>query len=359
MKFAASNVSVPPRPPLTSLSSLSRQASIYTLTLEEVQNAVNEPGKTFGSMNMEEFLKSIWTVEESQIMENAIEGNNSSSATGGTSYPPSALQRQASLSLPKNLSGKTVDDVWKEIHRTTSSHSGALNNVHQRQLTMGEITLEDFLVKAGVVREENDVEPSSNSNNSVVTGIGSSSQTSKTTSSEGDWLNFQLKSNIPHQHLLQYQNQLVQQSQHQNIQYQVENSTGFPGMLVGPPNVVTSPLASSTSSNGFDTPYNAATGSLSLAVPSRKRFFDMNEEKPVDPRQKRMIKNRESAARSRARKQVSIKYWENPYLSPFFPTNAPLFLFFPQMSLYLYFSSKCPWSSLQEVNGTIQPKNLQ
>ena len=305
MKSAASNVSVPPRAPLASISSLTRQSSIYMLTLEELQNAVNEPGKGFGSMNMEEFLKNICTVEECQVMTNAIEGNNSSSITGSTSYLPSGLQRQTSLSLPKNLSAKTVDEVWKEIHQA-SNHYTATNNVYQHQMTLGETTLEDFLMKAGVVVEEIEVEPSSNSNNSVVTGIGSSSQTSQATSSEADLLNFQLKSNMPHQHLLQYQHQLVQQAQHQN-RYQVDAATGFPGMLVAP-SVVTASLPSSTNSNGFDTPYDAATGNLSLAVSDRKRFFDMHEEKSVDPRQKRMIKNRESAARSRARKQVSVKY---------------------------------------------------
>ncbi|KAK1661397.1 hypothetical protein QYE76_049556 [Lolium multiflorum] len=44
--------------------------------------------------------------------------------------PPSLLQRQGSLTLPRTLSAKTVDEA-----------------------TLGEMTLEEFLVKAGVVRE--------------------------------------------------------------------------------------------------------------------------------------------------------------------------------------------------------------
>ena len=44
---------------------LARQASIYSLTLDEFQNSLGEPGKNFGSMNMDEFLKNIWTVEKS------------------------------------------------------------------------------------------------------------------------------------------------------------------------------------------------------------------------------------------------------------------------------------------------------
>uniref|UniRef100_A0A7I4C318 BZIP domain-containing protein n=1 Tax=Physcomitrium patens TaxID=3218 RepID=A0A7I4C318_PHYPA len=46
-------------------NSLARQSSIYSLTLDEFQNALSEPGKNFGSMNMDEFLKNIWTAEES------------------------------------------------------------------------------------------------------------------------------------------------------------------------------------------------------------------------------------------------------------------------------------------------------
>nr|GMD99396.1 bZIP transcription factor 46-like [Ipomoea batatas] len=58
------------------------------------------------------------------------------SASGGqqqSSGPSGYLQRQGSLTLPRTLSQKTVDE---------------------RQQTLGEMTLEEFLSKAGVVREE-------------------------------------------------------------------------------------------------------------------------------------------------------------------------------------------------------------
>ncbi|TQD72642.1 hypothetical protein C1H46_041827 [Malus baccata] len=47
---------------------LATQSSIYSLTFEELQNTIGGPGKDFGSMNMDELLKSIWTAEETQIM---------------------------------------------------------------------------------------------------------------------------------------------------------------------------------------------------------------------------------------------------------------------------------------------------
>nr|XP_010905088.1 bZIP transcription factor 46-like [Elaeis guineensis] len=50
------------------------------------------------------------------------------------------LQRQGSITIPMLLCRKTVDEVWMEIHR-------------DQKLTLGEMMLEDFLIKAGVVRE--------------------------------------------------------------------------------------------------------------------------------------------------------------------------------------------------------------
>lgn len=47
---------------------LARHASIYSLTLYEFQNSLGEAGKFFGSMSMDEFIKNIWTAEESQAM---------------------------------------------------------------------------------------------------------------------------------------------------------------------------------------------------------------------------------------------------------------------------------------------------
>jgi ABA responsive element binding factor len=45
---------------------LARQSSIMSLTLEELQNSLCEPGRNFGSMNMDEFMANIWNAEEFQ-----------------------------------------------------------------------------------------------------------------------------------------------------------------------------------------------------------------------------------------------------------------------------------------------------
>ncbi|CAK9875554.1 unnamed protein product, partial [Sphagnum jensenii] len=197
------------------------------------------PGKNFGSMNMDEFLKNIWTAEESQAMAAAMgsigEGTSSGGPTHGNSLgmlsrQPS-LQRQGSITLPRTLSRKTVDEVWKDIHRniTGTSDSGppAGSGPQERQQTFGEMTLEDFLMKAGVVREDMEI-----------------------------------------------------------------GSQGF-GPFVGGSNGGQNGLSLSPMQYGMEGPLRG-----------RKRGADGPVEKVVERRQKRMIKNRESAARSRARKQA-------------------------------------------------------
>ncbi|CAL9107938.1 unnamed protein product, partial [Musa textilis] len=145
---------------------LMRQNTIYSLTLDEIQNAVCEPGKTFGSMNMDEFLTNIWNVEEIQAAaaannNNEVPINHLAESTAGRQAAEAApLRRQGSLTLPAPLSRKTVDEVWAEIHRDAALRSQHVERASQegagsapRQPTFGEMTLEDFLIKAGVVRE--------------------------------------------------------------------------------------------------------------------------------------------------------------------------------------------------------------
>ncbi|XP_031282300.1 bZIP transcription factor TRAB1-like [Pistacia vera] len=136
---------------------LTRQPSVYSLTFEEFQNTWGGLGKDFGSMNMDELLKNIWTAEETQAMTSAAVAGVEGSTPGGN------LQRQGSLTLPRTLSQKTVDEVWKDLIKETgggardgSGGGGGSNasNVPQRQPTLGEMTLEEFLVRAGVVRED-------------------------------------------------------------------------------------------------------------------------------------------------------------------------------------------------------------
>ncbi|KAJ7964903.1 ABSCISIC ACID-INSENSITIVE 5-like protein 2 [Quillaja saponaria] len=124
-------------------SSLTRQSSWYGLTLDEVKNQLGDMGKSLESMNLDELLQNVWTAEASKSL--GVESENSSSV--------SSLQRQASLTLAQALNGKTVDDVWREIQQGHKKRYGEDLKGMNREMTLGETTLEDFFVQAGLFAE--------------------------------------------------------------------------------------------------------------------------------------------------------------------------------------------------------------
>ncbi|CAK9234062.1 unnamed protein product [Sphagnum troendelagicum] len=182
---------------------------------------------------------------------------------------PSLQLLQGAMSLPRTLSRKTVDQVWKDIHRDSSSggsdSGGGLplgptsTSVQERQTTFGEMTLEDFLMKAGVVRED-------------AADIGTSQQQQAFSSFMG--------SSALHPH--------GERSDRINVQ------SGDPGDRI-------SGATAASDSDGMLSPMHYG---LDGPFRGRKRGPDGPVEKVVERRQRRMIKNRESAARSRARKQA-------------------------------------------------------
>ncbi|CAH8371445.1 unnamed protein product [Eruca vesicaria subsp. sativa] len=212
--------------------SLPRQNSLYSLKLHEVQNHLGSSSKPLGSMNLDELLKSVWSAPE------------------GTDE---GVTRQGSLTLPQGLSKKTVEEVWRDIQHdkngsSANPHGEQLDN-NNKQPTLGEITLEDLLMKAGVVTETMTVPLN-------VVNVASN----------GQWAQY-------HQ----------PQQQHQ----------GFMPYPVCDMQEMVSPMMGGLS----DT----------QQVHGRKRVASSAGEfveRIVERKQKRMIKNRESASRSRARKQA-------------------------------------------------------
>ncbi|GMI91156.1 ABSCISIC ACID RESPONSIVE ELEMENTS-BINDING PROTEIN 2 [Hibiscus trionum] len=342
---------------------LTRQSSIYSLTFDEFQSTMGGMGKDFGSMNMDELLRNIWSAEETQTMASscgALEGNG-------------ALQRQGSLTLPRTLSQKTVDQVWKDISREYSFGKDGIgtggtngNNMPQRQQTLGEMTLEEFLVRAGVVREDTQLDGKVNNggffggnNTGFEFGFQQGGKGPNLIGNRipegGNHIGIQasnLHSNVNGVRSNSHQLAQQQQQQHQQPIFPKQTGVGYgaqmhlqsggqlgsPGIrggihgivdqgisngliqaagmqgggmgmvgLAGPLAVATRSPANQLSSDGI----GKSSGDTSSVSPApyvfngslRGRKYSAVE-KVVERRQKRMIKNRESAARSRARKQA-------------------------------------------------------
>ncbi|XP_048492774.1 ABSCISIC ACID-INSENSITIVE 5-like protein 6 isoform X2 [Beta vulgaris subsp. vulgaris] len=94
-----------------------------------------------GSMNIDEFIKNDWTADINQST--GVEGSNNGCSA-------KSLQSQGSLHLSRTVSEKMVDEVWREIQQggKITSSQGV-----KREPSIGEMTLEDFLAKAGAMDE--------------------------------------------------------------------------------------------------------------------------------------------------------------------------------------------------------------
>jgi ABA responsive element binding factor len=306
---------------------LAPQSSIMSLTLEELQNSLCETGRNFGSMNMDEFMANIWNAEEFQAAtagcnkEGAerepvpVATTTSTGENGGGGGSGRGLVRQGSFALPPPLSRKTVEEVWAEISQgpadfqasaapqpVAQPHAGSGGGVAAsgRQATLGEMTLEDFLVKAGVVRGA-----FAGHGHGVGVGVGMV---------PAGPMGMQHNAAPP----------MMYQVAAPGAVYPVMgdgmgyHGGGYPGGVAvvppPPPSQCVAAAASPGSSDGMSAMTQAemmnciGNGGVvrNGGGGARKRDFpeDGCTEKTVERRQRRMIKNRESAARSRARKQV-------------------------------------------------------
>ncbi|GAB4851829.1 ABSCISIC ACID-INSENSITIVE 5-like protein 2 [Ancistrocladus abbreviatus] len=266
--------------------SLCGQGSLYSLTFDEVQTHLGNLGKPLSSMNLDELLRTVCTVEATQL---------AGIVTNGASVPVqfssgSSLSRQSSISLSRDLSKKTVDEVWKEIQEGKKRNSAAAGQetYQERQHGLGEVTLEDFLVQAGVVEG-----PAFGGGNNAGHDLAIDSI-------------FGRESSIPH-HAQWMQCHLIPHQQQHSMM-----AIFMPGHHVQQPTAGAFPDLAQTETQMAMSPSGLVGTSSDSQMPGRKRVAPGDlVEKTVERRQKRMIKNRESAARSRARKQAYTHELEN------------------------------------------------
>ncbi|KAA8519013.1 hypothetical protein F0562_016213 [Nyssa sinensis] len=271
---------------------LSRQGSLYSLTLDEVQHQLGDLGKPLSSMNLDEFLKSVWTAEGNQ----GIGGLDYAAPQHGQFASASSLHRQSSLTLSRDLSKKTVDEVWQDIQQGQKKNH-LDRKAQERQPTLGEMTLEDFLVKAGVVAESS---PGKKNSGSVL-GVDPIALPQQNVPQQAQWMHYQLSS--------------IHQPPPPQQQQQNMLPVFMPGHPVQQPIPIgANPIMDATYPETQITMSSSPLmGTLSdTQTPGRKRVAPGDVvERTVERRQKRMIKNRESAARSRARKQAYTHELEN------------------------------------------------
>ncbi|XP_051130877.1 ABSCISIC ACID-INSENSITIVE 5-like protein 2 isoform X2 [Andrographis paniculata] len=123
--------------------------SWLSLTLDQVRAHLANSGKLLGNMNLDELLKNVW----------ATEATHSPGTDAMNSSPAASLQRQASWSLARAFGKKTVDEVWRDIQQGYRTSKTEGSGGQEREPTLGETTLEDFLVKAGMYVANPMIEP--------------------------------------------------------------------------------------------------------------------------------------------------------------------------------------------------------
>lgn len=204
---------------------LPRQSSVCSISTIIADLHHTDPSRNLASMSMDDLLKNIYSDAQTH---NQVQDEN---PIIGSSISP-----QDTFPLPKELSTRTVEEVWKEI-------VAGGDQQRRESATDQEITLEDFLSKAGAVCDDDVRVP-------VISEPGGFAVDST--------LNNQLQ--IPSQQL--------------------------EGPMVG------------GYASGID-------GRIVGVGRGKRRAVEEPVDKATQQKQRRMIKNRESAARSRERKQVS------------------------------------------------------
>ncbi|KAI3448295.1 hypothetical protein Pfo_004960 [Paulownia fortunei] len=207
-------------------------------------NLHSDHNRGFGSMSMDDLLRNIYSDSDSFALEN----NNNGGGSGGGS---SAVDGGGG-GMRNGNGNKTVDEVWRDIVSGGAGGGGSAEPA---------MTLEDFLAKAGAANEEDVRVPAVVTMDPTATTVGA------------------------------YGMETVM----------MNPAAGVPAVQFAPAVCV---------QNGFGVDFGNGMAAVSGGVTGggRGKRRAAVEEVPLDKatqqKQRRMIKNRESAARSRERKQA-------------------------------------------------------
>ncbi|XP_057442607.1 ABSCISIC ACID-INSENSITIVE 5-like protein 3 [Lotus japonicus] len=232
---------------------LVRQGSLYNnLTFDEVQSQLGNTEKPLHNMNLDELLRNVISAESGLVVQNPLP-------------PPDSFLLGNNTDSNGASSHKTSNEVWRDIVHSEQVYRSVNNNLQQSIL--GQTNLESFLARA--------MDP-------MVMG-----------SQPQEWLPLQVPG-------INFQQQ-PHQEQHQHIRRLC------PDFSVYKPVYENQVLDIGYSENSMATMPSTCSDSKEVDDVKRKHSYsDEMLEKTIERRKKRMAKNRESAARSRAKKQVSI-----------------------------------------------------
>ncbi|XP_022748565.1 G-box-binding factor 4-like isoform X2 [Durio zibethinus] len=114
---------------------LPRQPSLCSSLSTLLAGPQNQSQNGLGCMSMDDLWKNIYSSPPPPP----------TTSDAHPQFPGASISREGSLSPPKDVANKSVDEVWKEI---------VVGGDQRREGQSEEMTLEDFLTKAGAVRED-------------------------------------------------------------------------------------------------------------------------------------------------------------------------------------------------------------
>ncbi|XP_054778593.1 bZIP transcription factor 12-like [Prosopis cineraria] len=254
-KLVTTNTDLPRQSSICSLSSMladlqnntnNTNTNINNTSNHNDPNCADDPSKALGSMSMDDLLKSIYSSSSSDPNNNPNPGH----------LPPDPNFHPAAAAA--ELGNRTAEEVWQEM-----VEGGDQRRMGAAGEGLEAMTLEDFLAKAGAVREE-DVRGVP----TVVPGHASFRVDAGAAAAINGGAQFQMTP-------------------------PVQGKEG-PSMEVF--------------GNGID---GTVVGVAASAGRGKRRVVEEPVDKATLQKQRRMIKNRESAARSRERKQAYTVELEN------------------------------------------------